>query len=278
MTLDVWHLLDWSCGPDWQAQLDAAVTAGQDLSTPHPATGETALHVAARRRRVEVVRHLVELGVMIDTRDGGGKTALVASKRRGFEDVAAVLVAAGAHFDPTPADELAIALSTLDLDEARRVLAAFPNAACTGNPAEDRLLADVAGRAEAEPVELLLSAGAPLDVPGMDDGTPLHQAAWFGQPHQVRRLIEAGAPLDIFDRCHQSSPLHWAIHGAEFSDGAGTLGHAYAAIVRSLLEAGCSTDYPPHLAGAGTYRARLFENPPPEVRAVLVEFLGEPDA
>ena len=59
------------------------------------------------------------------------------------------------------------------LDEARAILAAFPDAARTGNPEEDRLLADVAGRNESPPVELLISAGADLAAPGLDSGTPL---------------------------------------------------------------------------------------------------------
>ena len=42
---------------------------------------------------------------------------------------------------------------------------------------------------------------------------PLHQAAWFGQPDNARLLIEAGAPLDVFDSVHESSPLGWAAHG-----------------------------------------------------------------
>lgn len=273
---DLHHMLDWECGPDWSARLEAARAQGTDLNAILPESGEALLHVATRRRRVDVVRQFVQGGAELDVRTRGGKTALVHARRRGFEDVAAVLVAAGADFAPTPADELAIALSNLDLAEAERILASHPDCARTGNPEEDRLLADMTGRREREPVELLLGSGAPLDVPGLDGGTPLHCAAWFGQLHHVRRLLEVGAPLDVWDACHHSTPLHWAIHGAEFSDTGAELADDYAEIVRLLLAAGATTRYPEGVQARQTYRERLFENPPPAVRAALVEFLGEP--
>ena len=46
--------------------------------------------------------------------------------------------------------------------------------------------------------------------------------------------------------------------------------------MRLLLAAGATTRYPEGVQARQTYRERLFENPPPAVRAALVEFLGEP--
>lgn len=276
MATDLHHLLEWDFGPNGLAKLIAAIDAGTDPETVHPETHEAPLHVAARRNRPEVVRWMVERGVDLEATDRGGKTALMHAKRRGFHEVVQVLETAGARLDPTPADRLAIALFQLDFDAARRTLAAHPDCAHTGNPEEDRLLADVAGRREVEPVAMLLQAGAPLDVPAMDDGTPLHQAAWFGQAHHVDTLIERGAPLDRFDRCHQSSPLHWAIHGAQFSDTKGVQAQAYAAIVRKLLQAGSSLEYPAHIHASRSYRDRLFADAPPLVHAVLAAHLGDP--
>ena len=209
---DLHHMLDWECGPDGSKRIDAARDKGVDLNGIFPETGEALLRVAARRRRVEVVRHLSQVGVDLDIQSRGGKTALMHARRRGFEDVAMLLDAAGASFAPTPADELAIALSALDLEAAERIVASHPDCARTGNPEEDRLLADMTGRRESGPVELLLDSGAPLDVPGLDGGTPLHCAAWFGQLHHVRRLLEVGAPLDVWDHCHHATPLQAPAH------------------------------------------------------------------
>jgi ankyrin repeat protein len=276
MPTDLHHLLDWDFGPNGLAKLTAAVDAGADPNAVHPETQETPLHVAARRRRREVVQWFVDRDLFLEATDRGGKTALMHAKRRGFDDVAGVLEAAGARLDPTPADQLAIALSQLDLETARRLISAHPDCVRTGNPEEDRLLADVAGRREVEPVSILLQAGAPLDVPAMDDGTPLHQAAWFGQLQHVCMLIDHGAPLDRFDRCHQSSPSHWAIHGAQHSDTKGPQAETYAAIVGKLLQAGSSLEYPAHIKASRSYRERLFDDAPPLVHAVLVAHLGDP--
>jgi hypothetical protein len=48
----------------------------------------------------------------------------------------------------------------------------------------------------------------------------LRQAAWFGQPDNARRLIDAGAPLDVLDATHEGSPIGWAVHGSRYSGGA----------------------------------------------------------
>lgn len=44
----------------------------------------------------------------------------------------------------------------------------------------------------------------------------------------------------------------------------------------ALLSAGATTRYPEGVQARKTYHERLFENPPPAVRAVLVELLGKP--
>ena len=154
------------------------------------------------------------------------------------------------------------------LDEARVILGAHPGAARTGNPEEDRLLADAAGRHETEAVALLLSAGADLTATGLDSGTPLHQAAWFGQPANARGLIDAGAPLDVFDSTHDSSPLGWAVHGSRYSGGADENRDAYVELVRMLLETGASLRYPGRPRSAA-YLRRLRRDATPWVLEYL---------
>ena len=105
----------------------------------------------------------------------------------------------------------------------------------------------------------MISAGADLEAQGLDCGTPLHQAAWFGQPDNARLLIDAGAPLDIFDATHESSPIGWAVHGSRYSGGAEERQDAYVALVRMLLAAGSSLHYPGE-PQTDAYFQRLLED------------------
>src|SRR5262245_38123800 len=116
---------------------------------------ETPLHVATMRRRAEAVEILLDHGSDIDARTAGGKTAYAHAVRRGFDDIVTVLLARGAATSLNEADRLAVAIVQGRLDEARAILAASPGTARTGNPEEDRLLADVAGRPDARPVQML---------------------------------------------------------------------------------------------------------------------------
>lgn len=271
MTLQ--ELLDTQFGPDGVEVLRARLAAGEDCNTTFGPAAETPLHVAARRFRPAAVDLLLEHGAEADARNGGGKTAYAHAARRGFGPITERLAAHGADTSLTPADEFAVAVGANGLDEARRILAAHPGVARTGNPEEDRLLADVAGRNASEPVAFLLEAGAPLDVPGLDDGTPLHVAAWFGQPGNARLLVAAGAPLEIFERVHRSSPLGWAVHGSRYSGGAEDRKDAYRAVLGLLLEAGAQTTYPDDPGPA--YRRRLLGDAPPWIRGILERHFGD---
>ncbi len=238
------EFLDDGYGPDGDAELARRLEAGADLAARAGAAAETPLHVAARRRRPEAVRRLLDHGAEVDARTAGGKTAYAHAARRGFSELTTLLAERGADTALAPADRLAVAVVGGRLDEAGRLLEAHPGCARTGNPEEDRLLADMAGRAGTAPVALLIAAGADLTATGLDEGTPLHQAAWFGQPDNARLLLEAGAPLDVFDACHDSSPLGWAVHGARYSGGARDRSDAYVEAVRLLLDAGAGLHYP----------------------------------
>ena len=115
---------------------------------------------------------------------------------------------------------------------------------------------------------MLINAGADLTAPGLDSGTPLHQAAWFGQPANAWLLIDAGAPLDVFDSTHQSSPLGWAVHGSRYSGGTEQRQDVYVELTQMLLDAGSSLHYP-NEPDSDAYFARLLKDASPAVRQVL---------
>ncbi len=266
------ELLDFHYGPDGDDVLRRALDEGADPNGRAGRQSETPLHVATRRRRPEAVATLLDHGAEIDAKTAGGKTAYAHAARRGFNEVAELLRKRGADTTLNQPDRLAVAIVAGRLDEARAIIAAHPEAVRTGNPEEDRLLADVAGRNPSEPVTLLIEAGADLAAPGLDGGTALHQTAWFGQPNNARLLIEAGAPLNGFDPVHQGSPIHWTAHGSRYSGDAEARQDAYVALAKLLLAAGSDLHYPDQ-PESDAYIQRLLEDASPQVRAVLQEAL-----
>lgn len=265
------ELLDFEYGADGDTVLQRMLSAGANPNLRAGPRGETPLHVAVRRRRVSATIVLLANGADIDLKTAGGKTAYAHAVRRGFDDIAEVLRSRGADTTLNEADQFAVAVVRGELADAQRILAANPRVARTGNPEEDRLLADVAGRADVRAVELLIQAGADLTVPGLDSGTPLHQACWFGQPHNARLLIDAGAPLDVIESTHGGSPVGWVAHGSRFSGGADMRQDAYVALMRMLLEAGASLHHPDD-NGTDAYYRVMLNDASARVRAVLAEW------
>ena len=262
------ELLDFDYGADGDDKLQRMLADEADPNRYEETPGETPLHVATRRRRLSAVKILLEYGAAINALTAGGKTAYAHAIRRGFDEIAAFLLSRGADSTLNAADRLAVAMVKGQLDEAREILADHPDAARTGNPEEDRLLADLAGRNGSRAIALLIASGADLAAPGLDSGTPLHQAAWFGQPGNAQLLIEAGAPLDIFDTIHHSSPLGWAVHGSRYSGEADKRQDKYVALVSMLLTAGSSLSYPGE-PESDAYYQRLLTDATPRVAAIL---------
>jgi ankyrin repeat protein len=262
------ELIDCNYGADGADVLRRMLDGGADPNAREGPLSETPLHVATRRRRAKAEELLLACGADIDAKTAGGKTSYAHAVRRGFDEVAELLRVQGADTTLNEPDRFAVAIVNGRLQVARAILVAYPSAARTGNAEEDRLLADVAGRNDTGVVELLIGVGADLAAPGLDGGTPLHQAAWFGQPDNARLLIDAGAPLDIFETTHGTSPIGWAVHGSRYSGGAQERGDAYVALVQMLLAAGSSLHYPDD-PGGDAYIRRLLQDASPGVRKVL---------
>ena len=257
--------LDWDYpGDEWLGDQLAGVA---DLETREGLFGETLLLIAVRRRRVGALRLLLAAGADPEATNVKGKSGYAHAVRRGFQDVADVLVDAGASTTLSLPDQLAAACSRDDLVEARRLLRAHPEIARTGNPEEDRLLADLSGRNDSGPVVMLIEAGADLAATALDGGTALHQACWFGQPRNARLLVNAGARLDTFDNAHESSPIGWVAHGSTKSGGAAERQDEYVALARILTEAGCALEYPDEPGDA--YLKRLLTDASPGVAEVI---------
>jgi len=160
---------------------------------------------------------------------GGGKTPLHFAIERGSTRAVALLESRS-----TPGGRLIAACLRQDEALVERLLAEHPGLGAA-LPAQDaRALPDAAGEGKLEAVELMLKAGIDPYTKGMDTGTALHTAAWYGHADVVARMVRE-VPLSTRDDVHGSTPLGWAAHGAQWCRNPRC---DYPRVVEILLEAG----------------------------------------
>ncbi|MEI7985516.1 MAG: ankyrin repeat domain-containing protein [Armatimonadota bacterium] len=108
-----------------------------------------------------------------------------------------------------------------------------------------RAITDAAQAGQTETVRLLLTAGFDPNTPGMDSGSALHVACWFGYVDIVRLLVDR-VPVDLKDRNHGSPPLGWAAHGSQWCNNPKG---DYVAVVEALVVAGADLNAPANSGG-----------------------------
>ncbi len=143
-----------------------------------------------------------------------------------------------------PSRRLIVAAWIGDQDSVREILREHPNVG--KEIGEDaRSITDAAQAGKIETVRLLLEAGVDPKAPGMDGGSALHLASWFGYVDIVRLLVDR-VPLDLTDALHGSPPLGWAAHGSHTCrNKAGD----YVGVVEALLRAGADPNAPANSTG-----------------------------
>jgi ankyrin repeat protein len=120
----------------------------------------------------------------------------------------------GAQTKLTPTEEFFAACGRGDEVAVRRILASHPKLISSMSEEDKLVLAFAAGDGKVEAVRLMLLAGMPMLVRGDTGGTPLHQAAWYGQLETVKFLLTQGAPLEEKDTMYGGTPLGWTCHGS----------------------------------------------------------------
>jgi hypothetical protein len=159
--------------------------------------------------------------------------------KMGNREVAAVLAEHGG-----PARRLIAAAWAEEVDQVAKIKSDHPDLKDQMGP-DARAIADAAQQGKTETVKLLLSAGLDPTVPGMDSGSALHVACWFGYIDVVNLLI-GRVPVDLRDAHHGSPPLGWATHGAHHCrNDKGD----YVAVVEALLKAGADPNALANSAG-----------------------------
>ena len=147
------------------------LTGGAQVSSTSK-DGQTPLHRAARRGYENLARLLLDRGADVNAKDMRG-TPLHYAAARGHEDVVALLIAKGAD---------------VNAENTRRC----------------RPFDAAAANYHTRIVQLLLDAGANLEVEGRYDWTPLIGAAWTGRKDLAELLVQRGADVN------QMKPGDWS--------------------------------------------------------------------
>ena len=172
-----------------------AIRNGAAVDAVMPGTLETAMHIAAKRNRLDIARELSGWDVLTNMLDIRGQTALHAAAARGYQEMAEFLLDEG--YDPDIRDaqgRAAIDLTPPNAAALREILAPF-----FINPNRVRDLET--GRTG---LHLLALSGTPEQVRealaggpnrGVEDNaglTPVHLAAQRGDVEVMRALLDGG--------------------------------------------------------------------------------------
>jgi ankyrin repeat protein len=197
--------------------LDLGFDAGAQRTSPPWSAGETALHVAAWRGLLPMVRLLIERGAPLEATLRSGATPLAVALRALVEqsewtpneysiEIAQALLNAGARIESVKLT-LAAALCLGRLDDALRL-------AQDANIHDRKLALEAAAmHGKAQALALLIDRG--VDVNAFNSSvqyhaTPVHNAVSSGSLEAVRILVQAGAKVDTRDTAYQGTPLDWA--------------------------------------------------------------------
>jgi ankyrin repeat protein len=175
--------------------------------------GETPLHYATWRSRLETGRLLIERGADIEIRNNWGRTPLlIVARETGNVDMAGMLIEAGAEVNlrdeggESPLDLAAWRgfrdLVNLLLDEG----AELPPA---GSVEAQYLAMFAAEKGLDRLFNLCVDAGVDLALRNENDGSLLHSASQGGSTAVVSRLLDEGFDPNEVDR-YGRTPLHYA--------------------------------------------------------------------
>jgi len=179
---------------------------------------------------------------MVDTASNGGHiyqwtlgfhvSAFDIARKRGHTQVLELL-----RSRATPLDRVMDALWAGDGSAADTVLASEPQLVEQAPATVLRQVADAARNNDTAAVNAMLARGFPVLAQSQHSATPLHWAAFHGNPDMLRAVLERNPPLDIQDGQFKSTAMGWLIHGAA-NHWRGISTARYGECARLLLDAG----------------------------------------
>jgi ankyrin repeat protein len=139
-----------------------------------------------------------------------------------------------------PLDRLLDALWCGDEPRAEALLAAAPQLVADAPPRALHQVADAARNNNLPAVSSMLRCGLPVTAVSQHGATPLHWAAYHGNPDMMEEVLRCDPPIEARDRQYQGTAFDWLIHGARGPWGFSTGRHSECA--RLLLGAGARAD------------------------------------
>ena len=182
---------------------------------------------------------------MIDTARNGGHiyqwtlgfhvSAFDIARKRGHAEVLELLLQRA-----SPLDRLLDALWCSDDARADAVLAVDPHLVERAPDKALRQVADAARNNKVATVSAMLRRGFPVTALAQHGATPLHWAAFHGNPDMLEDVLKYNPPINAQDRQFKGTPMGWLIHGALNPWGFSAGRHGECA--RLLLDAGAQVD------------------------------------
>lgn len=190
-------------------------------------SGETPLHVAARHWDASMIELLLAHGANVQARRADGRTALTLALLNGRLSAAEALRQTGAVEELTLPEQFIAACMRGDRAEALRLR----------DPQVIAAHAPFFLEAGTDVLETMLAVGFDVATRGGLGETALHWACFTGNLAKARILIAHGAPLDLRDRTHGSTPLGWCDYASQHQPNPSA---DFTGVARALLEAGAT--------------------------------------
>jgi len=175
--------------------------------------GNSPLAVAVSRGHAEVVTYLLEKGAdPNDAPDSGGEPPLMLAATAGKKDIMSLLLAKGANPNMRVGGSslLSFSIWSNDPEVVRMMIAAGADAKTPNDDNSNALFFCARHDGNVEIAELLVEAGAAVDLKDDEGNTPILVASEGGFTPLVRYLASKGAKLDTPDGYFGATSLHAA--------------------------------------------------------------------
>jgi ankyrin repeat protein len=205
--------------------------------------GKRALHQALERNNaVRFVELLLDHGADPELANRDGRTAIAVAARMGRADVLDLFVRRGLSIELERGNALLAACARGDAVTAAAIASQNPGIVASLEAEDPALLADVAGSGNTDGVRIMLDLGFSVasrtNRTGSRSDTALHVAIWRSRHDTAKLLIERGAPLEATNQ-QGETPLAHAVRGHLHSE---WTRDRTIEIIATLLAAGARVD------------------------------------